>query len=195
MARREGFLQLRVGPMFVGKTEALIRLARQARWEGRVFRVFKHAWDTRYAGEGFLSSHNGGTYPAVAITSADDLLEKLPPGVEVVILDEVHFFDERLPTVVADLLGRGVDVTAAGLDLNFRGEPFGPMPQLQRMAKKEGQLIFLTATCAVCGGMATRSQRLIDGKPAHYDDQEVRVGADELYQPRCERCHEIPGRP
>jgi thymidine kinase len=109
---------------------------------------------------------------------------------DVVAIDEVQFFDWEIAPVCGLLADRGKRVLVAGLDTDFRGEPFGPMPLLMAQAE---QVDKLSAICVVCGAPASRTQRLINGQPANYDDPVILVGATELYEARCRHCHDVPG--
>ncbi len=186
-----GWVEVICGSMFSGKTEELIRRVRRAQIARQKVQVFKPAIDTRYATHA-VSSHNGLMFKAEAVTSAREILERVEPDTDVVAIDEVQFFDWDIADVVDYLADRGLRVICAGLDLDFRGEPFGPMPLL--MARAE-QVDKLHAICVRCGNEASRTQRLIDGRPAHYNDPVILVGAEEVYEPRCRACHEVPGRP
>jgi thymidine kinase len=116
----------------------------------------------------------------------------LASSTEVVAIDEVQFFDDAILQVVEKLAGNGLRVIAAGLDQDFRGEPFGPVAALMALAEYVDKL---QAICVVCGAPASRTQRLIDGRPARYDDPVILVGGSERYEARCRACHAVPGRP
>ena len=181
-----------VGPMFSGKSEELIRRTTRAFIAKQHVQVFKPALDTRYdsLSEGVaVASHNGRTLDALAVSSVTELQGELEPGVQVVAIDEGQFLSHELVTFAADLAESGVRVIIAGLDLDFRGEPFGPIPELLARAESVSKL---TAVCVRCGAAATRTQRLIGGHPAHFDDPVILVGAAESYEPRCRECHTVP---
>ncbi|NPA90030.1 MAG: thymidine kinase [Chloroflexi bacterium] len=186
-----GWIEVICGSMFSGKTEELIRRVRRAQIARQKVQVFKPSLDIRYTQDA-VSSHNGMVFKAEVVTSAEELLARVHPDTNVVAIDEVQFFGWDIVDVVDALADRGVRVICAGLDLDFRGEPFGPMPLL--MARAE-QVDKLHAICVRCGNEASRTQRLINGRPAHYDDPVILVGAQEFYEPRCRACHEVPGRP
>lgn len=186
-----GWIEVVCGSMFSGKTEELIRRVRRAKIARQKVQVFKPALDTRYAAEK-VTSHNGLDTAAVPVKSTRTLLELVEPDTNVVAIDEVQFFDLDVVSVCQSLAERGLRVIVAGLDMDFRGEPFGPMPLL--MAEAE-QVEKLQAICVVCGTPASRTQRLIDGHPASYDDPIVLVGGSESYEARCRLHHEVPGRP
>ncbi len=182
-----GWIEVICGSMFSGKSEELIRRVRRAQIARQKVQVFKHSLDARYA-EREVASHDGAQWEAVPVENSAQLAALIEPDTTVVAVDEGQFFDEGLVQVCRDLAARRVRVIVAGLDQDFRGEPFGPMPLL--MAEAE-QVDKLQAICVVCGGPASRSQRLINGQPAAYDDPVVLVGADEVYEARCRGCHQI----
>jgi len=177
--------------MFSGKTEELIRRLRRAQIAKQKVQVFKPVIDDRY-GIQRITSHNGLFVEAVPIKDAMTILGLVEPDTTVVAVDEVQFFDWQISRVCEELAARGIRVIAAGLDMDFRGEPFGPMPVLMAEAEEVSKL---QAICVVCGSPASRTQRLIDGKPASYDDPVIMVGASEVYEARCRHCHEVPGKP
>ena len=186
-----GWIELICGGMFSGKTEELIRRARRAQIARQKVQVFKPALDDRYSVEK-LASHNGVSLDAVSVRDAAQIPDLVEPHTQVVIVDEVQFFDWSIADVCNALADAGKRVIVAGLDTDFRGEPFGPVPLLMAEAEIVDKL---QAICVVCGAPATRTQRLIDGHPASYDDPIIMVGASEVYQARCRRCHEVPGKP
>ncbi|MCS7088510.1 MAG: thymidine kinase [Thermoflexales bacterium] len=188
---QDGSVEVICGCMFSGKTEELIRRVRRAIIARQKVQVFKPNIDTRYALDE-VKSHNGLGIEAVPVASARELFERVEPDTEVVAIDEAQFFDSELPHVVNALADEGRRVICAGLDLDFRGEPFGPMPTLLCIADRVDKL---TAICVVSGKPATRTQRIINGQPAHYDDPIILVGASESYEPRARRHHEVPGKP
>jgi thymidine kinase len=183
-----GWIEIICGSMFCGKTEELIRRVRRAQIARQKVQVFKPAIDTRYA-DREVTSHNGLQVEAVPVEDVAQVRTLLEPDTTVVALDEVQFFDDDVVTLCDELAAQGKRVIAAGLDMDFRGEPFGPVPAL--MARSE-RVDKLQAICVVCGGPASRTQRLIDGKPAAYDDPVILVGASEVYEARCRGCHEVP---
>jgi thymidine kinase len=177
--------------MFSGKTEELIRRLRRAEIAKQRVQVFSHSLDTRY-GESQVASHSGSNFDATPVKTAAQIFEKLDPQTTVVAIDEAQFFDWEIADVVNELANRGIRVILAGLDTDFRAEPFGPMPLLMAQAE---QVEKLSAICVVCGEPASRTQRLINGKPAQYDDPIILVGASEVYEARCRQHHQVPGRP
>jgi thymidine kinase len=186
-----GWIEIVCGSMFSGKTEELIRRVRRAQIARQNVQVFKHSLDARYEGQK-VASHNGMLLESVPVQSSEQLRKAIDPDATVVAIDEGQFFDVGLVDLCNELADRGVRVVVAGLDTDFRGEPFGPMPQL--MARSE-RVDKLQAICVVCGGLASRTQRLINGKPAAYDDPVILVGAHENYEARCRGCSEVPGSP
>jgi thymidine kinase len=176
--------------MFSGKTDELIRRLIRARIARQKVQVFKPAIDVRYAVEK-VTSHNGSHFDATPIAAASEILQHLQPDTTVIGIDEAQFFDAEIVTVVEMLAERGLRVIIAGLDMDFRGEPFGPMPLLMAKAERVDKL---QAICMVCGEPASRTQRLVNGQPAHYDDPVVIIGASELYEARCRLHHQVPGK-
>lgn len=182
-----GSLTVVTGSMFSGKTEELIRRVRRARYARRRVQVFKPALDTR-TDEITIRSHNGALYEAAAVSDSRTLLAAVLPDTEVVAVEEVQFFDNGIVAVCQELADRGVQVVAAGLDMDFRGCPFGPVPALLAVAD---ETMKLRAICARCGAEASRTQRLVNGKPAPVSAPTVLIGAQENYEARCRRCHEV----
>jgi thymidine kinase len=191
MERKSGSIEVVCGSMFAGKTEELIRRIRRLEYAKKKFIVFKPSIDLRYSKESELVSHNLRTCKAILIESSQQIEKYVTSDLEVVIIDEAQFFDDNIIKVVDDLADRGLRIIIGGLDRNFRGEPFGPMSQLLALAENVTKL---TAICVVCGEPATRTQRIIDGKPARYEDPLILVGAKESYEPRCRCHHEVPGK-
>lgn len=188
--KREGWIEFITGSMFSGKSEELIRRIKRARYAKQRVQVFKPAIDKRYS-EVAVVSHNGNQAEAEAVHSPEEILQKVDEATNVVAIDEIQFFPEEIVEVCEQLANSGKRVICAGLDLDFRGEPFGPSPLL--LAKAEF-VTKLQAICIKCGNPATKTQRLIDGKPANYHDPIIQVGAAESYEARCRHCHEVPGK-
>jgi thymidine kinase len=184
-SRRLGGLEVVCGPMFCGKSEELIRRLRRAAIARLAVVCVKPAIDDRHSVNDVVS-HAGARLAARAIDDPRELLE-LRGEADVVGIDEAQFFDARLVAVCEDLAAAGVSVICAGLDRDYRGLPFGPMPQLLSLADRVTKL---QAVCVVCGGDATLSQRLVDGAPAPFDDATVVVGGAERYEARCRGCFE-----
>jgi thymidine kinase len=183
-----GWIEVICGSMFSGKTEELIRRLRRAEIARQHVQVFKPALDRRYS-DTAIASHNGLQQQAIPVLDSEELLRRLEEDVDVIAVDEVQFFDEGIVAACGELANHGKRVICAGLDLDFRGEPFGPMPALLAIAEHIDKL---QAICVACGGPASRTQRLIDGQPARYDDPVVLVGASEMYEARCRGCHQVP---
>lgn len=186
-----GWIEVVCGSMFSGKTEELIRRVRRAQIARQQVQVFKPAIDQRYSNTA-IASHNGLQVQAVPVNNAADIRALVLPQANVIAIDEVQFFDADIITLCVELADQGKRVICAGLDMDFRGEPFGPMPQLLAIAEHVEKL---QAICVICGGPASRTQRLINGQPAYYEDPVVLVGASEVYQARCRGCHEVPHHP
>jgi thymidine kinase len=185
-----GWIEVICGSMFSGKSEELIRRIRRAEIARLKVQVFKPALDIRF-GQDRVSSHSGSQMGALPLRTAREILQLVDPATDVVAIDEVQFFDWDITVVCDRLADQGKRVIAAGLDMDFRGEPFGPMPILMAQAEEVEKL---HAICMVCGAPATRTQRLIDGQPAAYEDPVILVGASESYQARCRKHHEVPRR-
>jgi thymidine kinase len=183
-----GWIEVICGSMFSGKTEELIRRVRRAQIARQKVQVFKPRLDDRYQVEK-VASHNGMHLDAVVVREAKEILQLVDSGTDVVVIDEGQFFDWTIADVCNLLADNGWRVIIAGLDTDFRGEPFGPMPLLMAQAERVDKL---QAICVVCGAPASRSQRLINGRPAFYDDPIIMVGADEVYEARCRHCHQVP---
>jgi thymidine kinase len=188
MSHSVGLVEVITGSMFSGKTDEMIRRLRRARIARQKIQVFKPTIDTRF-NDKKVTSHAGSEFDATPVSSATDILERTDPDTTVVAIDEAQFFEMKIVEVVHELAERGVRVVVGGLDTDFRGEPFGPMPTLMAQAERVDKV---HAICMVCGDDASRTQRLIDGKPAKYDDPVVVVGASELYEARCRLHHEVP---
>jgi thymidine kinase len=188
MQHTEGSIEVICGSMFSGKTDELIRRLIRATIAKQKVQVFKPAIDVRYAAEK-VTSHAGSDYQAVPVEKAAEIPRKLDTDTTVVGIDEAQFMDADIVSVVQQLAEHGKRVLVAGLDMDFRGEPFGSMPVLMSKAERVDKL---HAICMVCGEEASRTQRLVNGKPARYDDPVVIVGAAELYEARCRVHHEVP---
>jgi thymidine kinase len=184
-----GSIDVVCGSMFCGKTEELIRLLRRAEIARQIVQVFKPAIDIRYDSGVKVTSHAGMAFDAIPIKKASEILDKLNKDTTVVGIDEAQFLDEEIVQVAQTLADRGIRVIVAGLDTNFRGEPFGSMPTLMAIAENVQKL---HAICMKCGEPASRTQRLVNGRPARYDEPIVVVGAAEMYEARCRKHHEVP---
>ncbi len=188
MKHHTGSLEIITGSMFCGKTDELIRRLRRATIARQKVQVFKPAIDNRYAVEK-VTSHAGSEFDALPIRTAWEILDYLNKDTTVIAVDECQFFDATIIDICRKLADQGLRVIIAGLDTDFRGEPFGPMPVLMAQAERVDKL---HAICMVCGESAARTQRLVDGRPAHYDEPVVVVGAAEMYEARCREHHEVP---
>lgn len=188
---REGWLEVICGCMFAGKTEELIRRINVLSYARKNILVFKPKIDDRYSTTE-IASHAGSKVPCIVISEAKEILNHVNYDTDVVAIDEVQFFDEDVVDICEYLADSGLRVMVAGLDKDFRGEPFGVLPDLLTRAEFVTKL---TAVCAKCGAPATRTQRIINGKPASFNDPIVLVGAKEAYEPRCRHCHEIVKKP
>jgi thymidine kinase len=188
MNPKTGSVEVITGSMFCGKTDELIRRLRRATIARQKIQVFKPSIDNRYD-EQKVSSHAGSAYDAIPIDQASEILSLLEDDTTVVAIDEAQFFTADLANIVQVLADRGVRVIVAGLDTDFRGEPFGPIPRMMAQAEVVDKL---HAICMVCGEPATRTQRLVNGEPAHYNDPVLFVGAAEFYEARCRTHHLVP---
>jgi thymidine kinase len=183
-----GRVEIIFGSMFSGKTEELLRRVRRARIAKQHVQLFKPALDNRYA-EARVTSHDGTDDDAHICHTSADIERHLAPNTTVVAIDEAQFFDGQLVDVVTSLAAKGLRVILAGLDLDFRAEPFGPMPTLICLAE---EVTKLHAICVVCGEPACRTQRMVNGHPAGYADPVILVGASEHYEARCRHHHSVP---
>ena len=183
-----GWIEVIAGVMFSGKSEELIRRVRRSLIAKKRVQVFKSHLDDRYSGVYAVGSHDGRTIEAIPVDSTEQIALRLDPLAQVVAIDEVQFLDGGIVALANSLANRGRRVILAGTDTDFRGEPFGPMPQLMCVAEVVDKL---HAICVLCGAPATRNQRLIDGKPARYDSPQLMVGGAEAYEARCRSCHKI----
>lgn len=187
---KEGWIEVISGCMFAGKTEELIRRIKVLEYAQKKIAVFKPCIDNRYS-EHCVVSHAGSSVKSFNISCAHDIYDYVDDTYDVIAIDEVQFFDKEIITVCEYFADKGKRVMVAGLDMDFRGEPFGVMPDLFTHAEFVTKL---TAVCTKCGAPATRSQRLIDNKAARYDDPIIQVGASEQYEARCRHCHEVPDK-
>jgi len=170
--------------MFSGKTEELIRRIRRAEHAQHKVGVFKHHFDTRVSTES-ISTHYGDKVKAIALEHPHDIRTFVQEEMHIIAIDEVQFFSPDIVRTILDLVEEGKKVIAAGLDLDFRGVPFGAMPPLLAIAD---HITKLYAVCVTCGNDAHYSQRLIDGRAAKFDDPIVLIGAQDVYQARCRDC-------
>ncbi len=186
-----GWIEVICGVMFSGKSEELIRRVRRAIIARKKVQVFKSHLDERYAGIYHISSHDGRTVEAVPVDTPEQIAQLIEPDTQVVAIDEAQFLAPTVVDLATSLANRGTRVIVAGTDSDFRGEPFGAMPQLLAVAEVVDKL---HAICVICGSPASRNQRLIGGKPARYDSPTIMVGSTEAYEARCRACHSVPRR-
>lgn len=182
-----GWIEVIVGCMFSGKSEEMIRRVKRAMIANQKAIVFKPEIDKRYS-EDKIVSHNGIKLKAISVKDPNEIYSK-SQNFDVIAIDEAQFFDQKLIEVVEKLAEENKRIIIAGLDQDFRGEPFSIMPHLMAIADSVDKL---HAICVVCGAVATKSQRLIEGKPAPYESPTIIVGAMETYQPRCRKCFQKP---
>jgi thymidine kinase len=173
--------------MYAGKSEELIRLARRALYAKKKVQVFKPAIDDRYH-QAMVVTHMGVQHEAVPVRSVAELCQRLEVDTEVICIEEVQFFDNSLVDMCVQWADSGSEVIAAGLDQDFRRQPFGCMPALMCAAD---EVIKLRAICMNCGNPASHTYRMVDGKPADWDDPIVLIGATESYEARCRNCYTI----
>jgi thymidine kinase len=190
-SRSGGWIEVICGVMFSGKSEELIRRVRRAIIARRKVQVFKSHLDERYSGIYHISSHDGRTVEAVPIDTPEQIARSVDDDTHVVAIDEAQFLERAIVGLVTSLADRGLRVIVAGTDTDFRGEPFGAMPQLLAVAEVVDKL---NAICVCCGNPASRNQRLIAGRPARYDSPTIMVGSAETYEARCRSCHAVPRR-
>lgn len=175
-----GFIEVVCGSMFSGKTEELVRRVKRAQFGRLKVQVFKPKIDNRYSDD-HVQSHDANRVQSIPVDHAKEILELVDDNTRVVGIDEAQFFDDGIIDVCNKLAYRGIRVIVAGLDMDFRGQPFGPMPKLLAIAESVTKL---SAICVVCGSPASRSQRMVGGEGL------VAVGANEMYEARCRFCHE-----
>ncbi|HEU4563667.1 MAG TPA: thymidine kinase [Gemmatimonadaceae bacterium] len=188
---RSGWIEVITGVMFSGKSEELIRRVRRSIIAKKKVQVFKSHLDDRYGGLFTISSHDGRSVEAVPVDASAQIAREINPLADVIAIDEAQFLDQGVVALASSLADAGVRVVIAGTDTDFRGEPFGPMPQLMAVAEMVDKL---HAICVICGNPASRNQRLIEGKPARYDSPTIMVGGREAYEARCRHCHKVPRR-
>jgi thymidine kinase len=184
-----GWIEVICGVMFSGKSEELLRRVRRAALARQRVQVFKSHLDERYGGLAAVNTHDGGRLESEPVSSSTELMERVRPDTTVVAVDEVQFLDAGIVDVANALADGGVRVILAGTDMDFRGQPFGPVPALLAVAE---QIDKLHAICVLCGQLATRNQRLIDGRPAPAEGPTIQVGGLESYEARCRDCHDVP---
>jgi len=189
--QNNGWIEVITGPMFAGKTEELLRRVKRLEYAKQNIVVFKPLMDNRYA-ENEVVSHNKNRTRSVNISQSKEIFEYVNKDTDVVAIDEIQFLDDEAVNICEYLADKGIRVIVSGLDREFRGEPFTFMPRLLAMAE---YVTKLTAVCVKCGAPATRTQRIVNGKPAKYNDPIVLIGAEESYEARCRRCHKVYRKP
>ena len=183
-----GSIEVICGPMFAGKSEEIIRRVRRIEFAKKKVLCFKLAIDNRYSVDEIVS-HNQNKKKSFVISSSKEILNYVTPDLYAIVIDEVQFFDKEIVDVCETLANKDIRVIVGGLDMDFRGEPFSIMPELLAKAEKVTKL---TAICTQCGEEATRTQRIVNGVPAFFEDPIIIVGAKEQYEPRCRKCHIVP---
>jgi thymidine kinase len=186
---QDGWVEVVCGVMFSGKSEELLRRVRRALIAKRRVQLFKSQLDDRYAGAFRVTTHDGSALQAIPVANSLQIAESVRRDTQVVGIDEAQFLDDGAVSVANALADAGVRVIVAGIDMDFRGRPFGPMPELMAVAEVVDKL---HAICVKCGDLATRNQRLIDGRPAPAEGPTIQVGGADSYEARCRRCHEVP---
>ena len=186
--RKFGWIECICGSMFSGKSEELLRRIKRGVIAKQKVLLFKPSIDNRYD-ENRVSTHNGNSYDSISIEQSSDILNFVKDkNYDIIGIDEIQFFDNNIVKIINKLADDGIRVIVAGLDMDFKAEPFHPMPEIMAISE---MVTKLHAVCNKCGKEASRSQRLINGKPAKYDDPIVVIGASESYEARCRHCHEI----
>ncbi len=186
--KNTGWIEVICGSMFSGKSEELIRRVRRVQIAKKKVQVFKPTIDDRYDIQ-HIYSHNGTKVEAINVVKSREILETVEPDTEVIAIDEAQFYDHDIVSICQKFADQGRRVIIAGLDQDFRGEPFGPIPKLLAIAEYVDKL---QAICMVCGNTASRTQRLVNGQPAKYSDPTILIGAKESYEARCRKCHVVP---
>jgi thymidine kinase len=184
---RPGWIEVICGPMFAGKSEELIRRIKRLEYAKKKTLVFKPSIDVRYSSNEVVSHSNLKT-KSIAIKESKEILDYVDSSTFAIAVDEVQFLDKEIIYLAQKLALKGIRVILGGLDTDFRGEPFPITASLMTIAE---DVLKLTAICVVCGAPATKTQRIINGKPAHYSDPIIKVGAAEAYEPRCRHCHQV----
>jgi len=182
---KKGFIEVICGPMFAGKTEELIRRVKRMDYAHKNYQIFKPSIDDRYSISEVVS-HNKRSVKAISVGKSNDILTHILETTQAVVIDEIQFFDDGILDVIKELVNKGLRIICAGLDTDFRGEPFGVIGAVLAMAENVTKL---TAICQVCGELATKTQRIINGRPASFDDPLIMVGEKESYEARCKDCH------
>lgn len=189
--QKDGWIEVICGPMFAGKTEELLRRVKRLEYAKKNIVVFKPLIDNRFS-ENEVVSHNNNRTRSVNISFARQMFKYVNDTTDVVAVDEIQFLDEEAVGICEYFASKGIRVIVSGLDKDFRGEPFSFMPKLLAIAE---YVTKLTAICVKCGIPATRTQRIVNGKPARYVDPIVLIGAEESYEARCRSCHKVYRKP
>lgn len=184
---KKGWVECIVGPMFAGKTEELIRRVKRMEYANKSYLIFKPEIDKRYS-DNEIVSHNKKALKAISIRHGSDIKRHLKKDTQAVVIDEVQFFDESLLKYIMELADNGYRVICAGLDTDFRGLPFGVVGPIMAVSE---DVTKLTAICSCCGEAATKTQRIIEGQPAFFNDPVILVGEKESYEARCRCCHVV----
>ena len=183
--------ELITGPMSCGKTEELLRRIRRCVIAKQKIKVFSPKIDTRSNGD-YIESRNGLWTDAIKVEHSIQIMQNVKPDDEVIAIDELQFFDSNIVKVISTLMKEGKKVIGTGLELDFKSESFGSMPQLMCIATRVGKL---EAVCMKCGSEhASRTQRLINGEPADKSSPLIMIGGDETYEARCVKCYELPDK-
>ena len=191
LTQKEGWIEVITGPMFAGKTEELLRRVKRLEYAKKNIIVFKPVIDGRYA-KNEVVSHNNNRTQSINISKGRDMLLHIQSNTQVIAVDEVQFLDAETVEILDYLAEQGKRVIVSGLDTDFRGEPFGFMGRLVTIAEFVTKL---TAVCVKCSAPATRTQRMVNGKPAKFMDPIVLIGASEAYEARCRHCHRVYRKP
>ena len=189
--QKDGWIEVITGPMFAGKTEELLRRVKRLEYAKKNIVVFKPLMDNRFS-QSEVVSHNNNRTKSVNISFASQIFDFIDHETDVVAIDEVQFLDSEAAGIIEYLATQKIRVIVSGLDKDFRGEPFSFMPRLLSLAE---YVTKLTAICVKCGRPATRTQRIVNGKPARYIDPIVLIGAEESYEARCRECHKVYRKP
>jgi thymidine kinase len=189
--KKDGRIEIITGPMFAGKTEELLRRIRRLQYAKKNIVVFKPTIDDRYSMNEVVS-HDKNRTKSVNISRAEEMFEHVDSNIEVVAIDEIQFLNEEVCEIIESFAAQGIHVIVSGLDTDFRGEPFGFIPKI--LSKAES-VVKLSAICVQCGAPGTKTQRMVDGKPARYHDPIVLIGASESYEARCRHCHRVYAKP
>jgi thymidine kinase len=190
-SKKEGRIEIITGPMFAGKTEELLRRIRRQQYAKKNIVVFKPTIDDRYSMNEIVS-HDKNRTKSVNILKAEEMYEHVDSEIDVVAIDEIQFLDDGVCEIIEQFAAQGIRVIVSGLDTDFRGEPFGFIP---RILSKAESVVKLSAICVQCGAPGTKTQRIVNGKPAKYHDPIVLIGASESYEARCRHCHRIYAKP